>query len=112
MQVHTNFTSDDNKIYTGLMMMHNVYVIEKNCKTWTKTRGITHSGFSRLLGCYIAADDRYVYVSGSNIDNLFILHFVVENEGPPGMIGIIYTQTDEVLKRIENEKFGAGLIAE
>jgi len=112
MPMHITFTSDGNKIYVGSMMMHNVNVIEKNGNTWTKTKEITHPGFSMLHGCDITADDRYVYVSSRNTNNLFQPYFVVENEGPPGTIGIIDTQTDQVVKLIEIEEFGAGLVVE
>ncbi len=112
MPMHIAITSDGNKIYVGSMMMHNVNVIEKNGNTWTKTKDITHPGFSMLHGCDISADDRYVYVSSRNTNDLFKPYFEVENEGPPGTIGIIDIQTDEVVKLIEIEEFGAGLVVE
>lgn len=107
-----NFTSDGNKIYVGSMMTHSLNVIEKNGNTWTKTEEITHPGFSMLHGSDITTDDRYVYVSSRNTNSLFKPYFEVENEGPPGTIGIIDTQTDEVVKLIEIEEFGAGLVVE
>ncbi len=112
MPMHIAVTSDGNKIYIGSMMMHNVNVIEKNGNTWTKTKEITHPGFSMLHGCDVTADDRYVFVSSRNTNDLFKPYFDVENEGPPGTIGIIDTQTDEVVKLIEIEEFGAGLVVE
>jgi YVTN family beta-propeller protein len=112
MPMHIAITSDGNKIYVGSMMMHNINVIEKNGNTWTKTKEITHPGFSMLHGCDISADDRYVYVSSRNTNDLFKPYFDVENEGPPGTIGIIDTQTDEVVKLFEIEEFGSGLVVE
>jgi hypothetical protein len=65
-----------------------------------------------LHGCDISADDRYVYVSSRNTSALFKSYFEVENKGHPGTIGIIDTQTDEVVKLIEIEEFGSGLVVE
>ena len=105
-------TSDGNKIYVGSMMMHTVNVIEKNGNTWTRTKQILHPGFRMIHGCDITSDDKYVYVSSRNTDGMFKPFFEVEDEGPPGTIGIIDTQTDEVVKLIEVEQFGSGLVVE
>ena len=86
--------------------------VKDKLSTWTKTKEINHPGFSMLHGCDITADDRYVYVSSRNTNDLFKPYFDVENEGPPGTIGIIDTQTDEVVKLIEIEQFGSGLVVE
>jgi DNA-binding beta-propeller fold protein YncE len=110
--MHINFTSDGNKIYVGSMMMHNVNVIEKNGSKWIKTKDITHPGFNMIHGCDISSDDRYVYVSSRNTNGNFKPYFEVGNEGPPGTIGIIDTETDEVVKLIEIEQFGSGLVVE
>jgi len=39
-------------------------------------------------------------------------YFEVMGEQAPGTIGIIDTQTDEVIKFIEIEQFGSGLVVE
>ena len=65
-----------------------------------------------IHGCDITSDDKYVYVSSRNTDGMFEPYFDVEGEGPPGTIGIIDTQTDEVVKLIEIEQFGSGLVVE
>ena len=105
-------TSDGNKIYVGSMMMHTVNVIQKNGNTWTRIKQISHPGFRMIHGCDISSDDKYVYVSSRNTDGMFKPFFEVEDEGPPGTIGIIDTQTDEVVKLIEVEQFGSGLVVE
>jgi YVTN family beta-propeller protein len=112
MPMHIAITSDGNKIYVGSMMMHNVNVIEKNGDSWTKIKEITHPGFNMIHGCDISADDKYVFISSRNTNGTFKPYFAVENEGPPGTIGIIDVQTNEVVKLIEIEEFGAGLVAE
>jgi YVTN family beta-propeller protein len=112
MPMHIAVTSDGNKIYVGSMMMHNVNVIEKNGNTWTKVKEITHTAFNMIHGCDITSDDKYVYVSSRNTDGMFKPYFEVDGEGSPGTIGIIDTQTDEVIKLIEVEEFGAGLVVE
>jgi hypothetical protein len=75
-------------------MMQNVNVIEKNGTTWTKTKEISQPGFSMLHGWDVAADDRYVFVSSRNPNDLLKPYFDIENEGPPGSIGMIDTQKD------------------
>jgi YVTN family beta-propeller protein len=105
-------TSDGNKIYVGSMMMNTVNLVEKNGNNWTRTKQISHPGFSMLHGIDLTADDKYLYVSSRNTNGSFKPYFEVENEGPPGTIGIIDTQTDEVVKLIEIEEFGAGLVVE
>jgi len=105
-------TNDGNKIYVGSMMMSTVNVIEKNGKSWSRTKQISHPGFRMLHGCDITSDDRYVYVSSRNTDGMFEPYFDVSSEGSPGTVGIIDTQVDEVVKLIEIEQFGSGLVVE
>lgn len=112
MPMHIAITSDGNKIYVGSMMMHNVNVIQKNGETWKKIKEITHPGFRMLHGCDITSDDKYVYVSSRNEDGVFNPYFRVTGENNRSTIGIIDTQTDEVIKLIEIEEFGSGLVVE
>ena len=105
-------TSDGNKIYVGSMMMNTVNVIQKSGNSWSRVKQISHPGFRMLHGCDISSDDKYVYVSSRNTDGMFEPYFDVDGEGPPGTIGIIDTQTDEVVKLIEIEQFGSGLVVE
>ena len=112
MPMHTAITSDGNKIYVNSMTMHNVNVIQKNGESWTKIKEITHPGFRMLHGCDITSDDRYLYVSSRNDDGGFRPYFSVTGEKNPGTVGIIDTQTDEVIKLIEIEEFGTGLVVE
>ncbi|MDH3268067.1 MAG: beta-propeller fold lactonase family protein [Ignavibacteria bacterium] len=112
MPMHIAITSDGNKIYVGSMMMHNVNVIQKNGETWTKIKEITHPGFRMLHGCDITSDDKYVYVSSRNNDGGFSPYFKVTGENNRSTIGIIDTQTDEVIKLIEIEEFGTAISIE
>jgi DNA-binding beta-propeller fold protein YncE len=95
--------SSGNKIYVGSMMMSTVNVIQKNGENWTRIKQISQPGFNMIHGCDITADDKYVYVSSRNTNGNFKPYFEVANEGPPGTVGIINTQTDEVVKLIEIE---------
>jgi YVTN family beta-propeller protein len=110
--MHIAVTSDGNKIYVPSMMGNVVNVITKDGSTWTKTKEISHPGFSLLHGADLTADNRYLYVSSRNTNNAFNPYFAVDGEGPAGTIGIIDTQTDEVVKLIEIEEHGAGLVVE
>lgn len=105
-------TSDGNKIYLGSMMMGTVEVIQKNGMIWNKIKSIMHPGFRMVHGCDITGDDKYVYVSCRNTDpnNQFQPYYKVNGENPPGFVGIIDTQTDEVVKFLEIEEFGSGLV--
>lgn len=105
-------TSDGNKIYVGSFMTNTVNVIQKNGNTWTRIKQISHPGFSMLHGCDITSDDKYVYVSSRNEDGSFQPYFKVTGENNRGTIGIIDTQTDEVVKLIEIEESGSGLAVE
>jgi len=107
--MHIAISSDGNKIYVPSMVGNVVNVITKNGTSWTKTNEISHPGFSMLHGSGLTQDDRYLYVSSRNTNGNFVPHFSVTGEGPPGTIGIIDTQTEEVIKFIEIEQHGAGL---
>ncbi|MCW8816584.1 MAG: YncE family protein [Ignavibacteriaceae bacterium] len=112
MPMQIAITSDGNKIYLGSFMMNTVNVIQKNGNTWTNIKQISHSGFRMLHGCDITSDDKYVYVSIRNEDGGFVPYFIVGGETNRGTIGIIDTQTDEVIKLIEIEESGSGLVVE
>jgi YVTN family beta-propeller protein len=112
MPMQIAITSDGNKIYVGSMMMSTVNVVEKSGNVWTRTKQISHPGFRMIHGCDITSDDRYVYVSSRNTDGMFQPYFAVDGEGPPGTLGIIDTHSDEVVKLIEIEQFGSGLVVE
>ena len=107
-------TSNGNKIYVGSQETGTVSVIEKNGLNWLKTKTITYPGFRMIHGCDITADDRYVYVScqNTNQSNEFEPYYKVNGEGAPGFVGIIDTQTDEVIKFLEVEQYGSGLVVE
>lgn len=107
-------TSDGNKIYVGSQETGTVSVIGKSGLNWIKTKVITHPGFRMIHGCDITGDDKYVYVSCQNTDqsNEFEPYYKVNGEGAPGFVGIIDTQTDEVIKFLEVEKYGSGLVVE
>ena len=107
--MHIAVSSDGNKIYIPSMMGNVVNVVTKNGSSWSKTNEISHPGFSMMQGADLTEDDRYLYVSSRNADGLFKTHFQVTGEGPSGTIGIIDTQTEEVIKLIEVEEFAAGL---
>jgi DNA-binding beta-propeller fold protein YncE len=112
MPMHISVASHGQTIYVGSMMANVLQVIEKDGPSWTKTREISHPGFSMLHGVDLTTDNRYLYVSSRNTDGNFDPQFVVTGEGPPGTIGIIDTQTFEVIKLIEIEEHGAGLVVE
>ncbi len=107
-------TSSGNKIYVGSQETGTVSVIEKNGLNWIKTKTIVHPGFRVIHGCDITSDDKYVYVScqNTNQSDLFEPYYKVTGENPPGFVGIIDTQTDEVIKFLEVEQYGSGLVVE
>ena len=112
MPMHIAVNSTGNKIYVGSMGAHVVMVVEKNGNTWTKTKEISHPGFNMLHGADLTADDKYLFVSSRNTNGNFATHFSVGGEGPSGTLGIIDTETEEVVKLIEIEEHGAGLVVE
>jgi YVTN family beta-propeller protein len=107
--MHIAVSSDGNKIYIPSMMGNVVNVVTKNGSSWSKTNEISHPGFNMMQGTDLTDDDRYLYVSSRNTNGLFKTQFQVTGEGPSGTIGIIDTQTEQVIKLIEVEEFAAGL---
>jgi YVTN family beta-propeller protein len=107
--MHIAVSSDGNKIYIPSMMGNVVNVVTKNGTVWSKTNEISHAGFNMMQGVDLTDDDRYLYVSSRNSDGSFKTQFEVTGEGPSGTIGIIDTQTEQVIKLIEVEEFAAGL---
>jgi len=107
--MHIAVSSNGNKIYIPSMMGNVVNVITKNDSSWSKTNEISHPGFNMMQGADLTDDDRYLYVSSRNTNGLFKTQFEVSGEGPSGTIGIIDTQTEQVIKLIEVEEFAAGL---
>jgi DNA-binding beta-propeller fold protein YncE len=107
--MHIAVSSDGNKIYIPSMMGNVVNVVTKNGSVWSKTNEISHAGFNMMQGADLTEDDRYLYVSSRNADGSFKTQFEVTGEGPSGTIGIIDTQTEQVIKLIEVEEFAAGL---
>ncbi|MFC2094763.1 beta-propeller fold lactonase family protein [Bacteroidota bacterium] len=107
--MHIAVSSDGNKIYIPSMMGNVVNVVTKNGSAWSRTNEISHAGFNMMQGVDLTEDDRYLYVSSRNADGVFKTQFEVSGEGPSGTIGIIDTQTEQVIKLIEVEEFAAGL---
>jgi YVTN family beta-propeller protein len=107
--MHIAVSSDGNKIYIPSMMGNVVNVVTKNDSSWSKSNEISHAGFNMMQGADLTDDDRYLYVSSRNTNGLFKTQFEVTGEGPSGTIGIIDTQTEQVIKLIEVEEFAAGL---
>jgi YVTN family beta-propeller protein len=107
--MHIAVSSDGNKIYIPSMIGNVVNVVIKNDSSWSKTNEISHAGFNMMQGVALTEDDRYLYVSSRNTNGLFKTQFEVTGEGPSGTIGIIDTQTEQVIKLIEVEEFAAGL---
>jgi len=110
--MHIAVSSDGNKLYVGSMGDNVVQVITKSGTTWSMTKEISHPGFSMLHGTDLSADDKYLFVSSRNTNGNFATHFTVGGEGPSGTLGIIDTQSEEVVKLIEIEEHGAGLVVE
>ena len=89
-----------------------VNVIEKTGTTWNRIAQITDPRFNMLHGCDITKDDKYVYVSGRNLDGVYQTKFKINGEGNIGTLGIIDTETLTVLKVIDLEESPTGLVVE
>lgn len=112
MPMHIAVTSNGNKIFIATMMMSTVDVVEKNGNVWTRTGRISHPGFNMLHGCDLSPNDDYLFVSSRNLDGLYKPKFKINGEGNNGTLGIINTQTLEVVKIIDLKEFPSGLVAE
>lgn len=103
---------DGSKIYVSSMGGDVVEVVTKSGFSWSKTNEISHPAFNLLHGSDLTADGRYLYVSSRNTDGAFVPPYLVKEEGIPGSVGVIDTQTESVIKVIEIEEFGSGLVVE
>lgn len=112
MPMQLAITSDGSRIYVPSMMTSTVSVIEKNGETWTKTAEVSHPALNMLHGIDLTADEKYLYVSSRNNDGMFQPPYKVNGEGNIGTVGILDTQTNQFVKVIEIEEFGAGLVVE
>lgn len=112
MPMHIAVSTDGNKIYVATMMMSTVDVVEKNGNTWSRTGRISHPGFNMLHGCDLSPHDDYLFVSSRNLDGLYKPKIKISGEGNNGTLGIINTQTLEVVKIIDLKEFPSGLVVE
>jgi hypothetical protein len=65
-----------------------------------------------LDGIAITKDDGLLYVTGRNSDGDFEVPYPVVSEKTPGIVGIISTGTESVLKVIEVEVSPSGIATE
>lgn len=112
MPMHIAVSSDGNMIYVATMMMSTVDVIEKNGNTWSVIKRISHPGFNMLHGCDLSPNDDHLFVSSRNLDGKYEPQIKINGEGNNGTLGIINTQTLEVVKVIDLKEFPSGLTAE
>lgn len=104
--------SDASKIYVTSMDDHVVDVINRLLTTWSWSRRISHPAFSMLDGIAITKNDALLYVTGRNSEGEFDVPYPVISERPPGIVGIISTGTESVLKVIEVEERPSGIATE
>jgi YVTN family beta-propeller protein len=116
MPMHISISSSGSRIYVSTMMNSgngsSVNVIEKTGTTWNRIAQITDPRFNMLHGCDITKDDKYVYVSGRNLDGAYKTKFRINGEGNLGNLGIIDTETLTVIKVIDLEESPTGLVVE
>lgn len=109
MPMHISVNSNSDKVYVTSIGANVLMVIEKIDSQWILTREISHPAFSQLHGCDITSDDKYVYVSGRNTNGKHVSSRQTPGSNPPGILGIIDTATNEVIKVLELEHYAAGL---
>jgi len=109
MPMHISVNSTSDKIYVTSMGANVLMVLEKIGNQWMLTHEISHPAFSQLHGCDITSDDKYVYVSGRNTNGKHVSSRQTPGSNPPGILGIIDTATNEVIKVLELEHYAAGL---
>lgn len=112
MPMHIAVSDDGKRIYVATMMMSTVDVIEKSGNTWSMIKRISHTGFNMLHGCDLSPNDDYLFVSSRNLDGKYEPKIKINGEGNNGTLGIINTQTLEVVKVIDLKEFPSGLVVE
>ncbi len=114
MPMHIAVSSDDSKVYISSMGGNVVEVITRTSETsWQRTNQIGHPAFSMLHGCDITGNDRFLYVSSRNLDGSFVPAYLEAGSNAKiATVGIIDTRTETVIKVIEIEEYGAGLVVE
>ena len=112
---HPAFTPDGRWVYVGNNRGNTVNVIDMETKTLAKV--IEGDGLSQPHGAAVSPDGRFVYVSSRNLElsesarrgHMYTPRYDLGDNARAGTVVVIDTESQEIVKVIEIEGYGAGL---
>ena len=113
---HPVFTPDGRWVYVGNNWDNTVNVIDMETRTLAKV--IEGNGLAQPHGAAISSDGRFAYVSSRNLEmpeghskygHMYTPRYDLGDNARAGTVVVIDTESQEIVKIIEIEGYGAGL---
>ena len=113
---HPVFTPDGRRVYVGNNVDNTVNVIDMETRTLAKV--IEGDGLAQPHGAAVSQDGRFVYVSSRNLElsenagrngHMYTPRYDLGDNARAGTVVVIDTESQEIVKIIEIEGYGAGL---
>jgi YVTN family beta-propeller protein len=113
---HPVFTPDGRWVYVGNNWDNTVNVIDMETRTLAKV--IEGNGLAQPHGATISSDGRFAYISSRNLEmpeghskygHMYTPRYDLGDNARAGTVVVIDTESQEIVKIIEIEGYGAGL---
>ena len=113
---HPAFTPDGRYVYVGNNWDNTVNVIDFETRTVAKV--IEGRGLAQPHGAAVSHDGRYAYIASRNLEmpeghskfgHMYTPRYDLGDNARAGTVAVIDTETQEIVKVIEIEGYGAGL---
>ena len=113
---HPVFTPDGRWVYVGNNWDNTVNVINMNTRTLAKV--IEGNGLAQPHGAAVSPDGRFAYVASRNLEmpeghskygHMYTPRYDLADNAHAGTVVVIDTESQEIVKVIEIEGYGAGL---
>ena len=105
---HSSYTPGGDRLYVPQKTAGTVSVIDAQSHEVTAT--IRHDALAQPHGSAVRSDGRYVYVTGSNVEGTYAPRYPgVFGDETRGVVAVIDTQTNEVVKVLRADQDPSGL---